>query len=240
MSVIIVGATKGIGLYLWKELEKENFTVIPIGRTEMNGVIRGSIEDEDFYKKVINIERIKLIIFCASTLHPLGELLAAPLEDVKKSISINLIGPLAFLKGLRSRKVEGVVFLTSVLGKEPQMHFGSYSLAKVIINSLPNLLSSLPFCCAIDPGLCKTEMSEQFLALLGNKNNEDKKDIDVENIDDDNIKNKNNSNNRNSKKIILKELQKSDERLEALLGKIILILQGKGDCYNGKVVDAEG
>lgn len=213
MSVIIVGASKGIGLYLWNSL-KDEYDIIPIARTsKIKGIIESSISDEDCYKNVdFGNRSIKMVIFCASTLDPIGDLMSVPMENIKKSIQMHLFGPLAFLKGLQKLNiiVEGAIFLTSMLGENPIKEFGSYSLGKGIVNMLPKLIK-LPFCCAIDPGLIKSEMSTKF--ILCSKNDD--------------------------KELILKELEKSDERLYKLTLSIKVILLGKKEDYNERIVKAD-
>lgn len=197
-SIIITGATSGIGLELAKSYITGGATVYAVGRDfdKFSLTIhdwcksRGHVDSckwihSDFSNPNLlidaefkNIPQVDGFVNCAGVL-PISPLRLERAEEIIESININLLSPILFtrelLKANRIHKSGSIVYLSSINGTRiGAKGHAVYSATKGGINglvmSLANELSSLGIRVnAISPGTVNSPMLEKTKSLIGDE-----------------------------------------------------------------------
>lgn len=183
---IVTGATRGIGLSIARELEKD-YQVISIGKKKRENpsnipgeFIQCDISDERNVKNAIEyvIEkygRIDVLVNSAGVMI-YNELTEATEEEFEKSFSVNVKGTFFMIKHvlpyMRAKKHGYIINISSVRGITSAPKKGIYSATKFAVRSLTETtyLENREFnikATAICPGIVWTESTKEKLIKEG-------------------------------------------------------------------------
>lgn len=179
-TVIVTGASKGIGVTLVRTLRVQGYNVLGIARTEsllsslaMEKIGTGSMtflaadiskDHEKIREAIEKIPKIKAIIFNAATLGTMELVRNMDIDNVRQTFEINLFSQInlvtLLLPTLRIH-CSRIIFLTSGILDYPTRGFSIYASTKAALNTFaaflakeePNLLIF-----NIQPGIVDTEM----------------------------------------------------------------------------------
>ena len=186
--VLVVGASRGIGLVIATHLVSSGFPVIGTVRTDAAadavraaGVVPLLLDVTDHAAVAALPEDVARV--APGGLHGLvynaGVSVAGPVEllDIElaqREIDVNYVGAAAVTKALLPlvRASRGhIVYVTSVNGTAPVGLYASYSASKFALEGFAEALAieldgTGVSVCVIEPGICNTDMLPQDIAVL--------------------------------------------------------------------------
>jgi NAD(P)-dependent dehydrogenase (short-subunit alcohol dehydrogenase family) len=185
-TVLITGASRGLGLALAHRLAEEGWTLIvdardgeglETARAELAKLTRvvavpGDVNDEE-HRRVLEraaheVGGLDALVNNASMLGPSPQpnLLDYPLEVLEEVYRTNVISPLALVQTLRNELKPGarILNITSDAGIEPSPGWGGYGSSKAALEHLSAILAaenpSLHIY-RVDPGDMRTQMHQE-------------------------------------------------------------------------------
>ncbi|EJD42118.1 NAD(P)-binding protein [Auricularia subglabra TFB-10046 SS5] len=184
-TVIITGASKGIGLAATQFLLADGACIVAIQRSitkelsSLQGahpktlrVVQGDSTDPEIIARGIQealktFGPIDTVIFNAATNSAVGPVAALPLEGWQKTFDVNLFGIVRFLRAVLPELRDGarIVFISSAASEGGPITLGPYAASKAALNSLNRTLAAEnpgKICVAMHPGPVRTEMTGSF------------------------------------------------------------------------------
>jgi NAD(P)-dependent dehydrogenase (short-subunit alcohol dehydrogenase family) len=185
-TVLITGASRGLGLALARKLAEEGWTLIvdargaealEAARAELSKLTRvisipGDVTDEEHRRELAVAAHeaggLDALVNNASILGPSPQppLLDYPLEVLEEVYRANTIAPLALIQAVRNELKPGarILNVTSDAGVEPYPGWGGYGPSKAALEHLSAILAaenpSLRVY-RVDPGDMRTQMHQE-------------------------------------------------------------------------------
>lgn len=189
-TVLLTGASKGIGYAILERLLEEGYKVVATDQhIESLNVGVGELQHQygdqlschslDLVDhQAINVSVAHLskeydfehLISCAGLLH-LGEVTSMPLDEVKHMFDVNTFGGLAMIqgvaKGMKQRNRGNIVVIGSNSANTPRMNIGAYAASKSALHMIVKCagLELAEYgirCNLISPGSTRTDMQTQL------------------------------------------------------------------------------
>jgi len=185
-SILITGASRGLGLALARQLAHDGWTLLIDARgakaldaaraeladqTQVVAIV-GDVTDPAHRAALANAAEklggLDALVNNASTLgpSPQPELLNYPLDVLEQVYRTNVIAPLALTQALRRTLKPGarILNITSDAGVEPYAGWGGYGSSKAALEQLSNILAAENEAWRVywvDPGDMRTQMHQE-------------------------------------------------------------------------------
>jgi NAD(P)-dependent dehydrogenase (short-subunit alcohol dehydrogenase family) len=185
-TVLITGASRGLGLALARKLAEEGWTLIvdargaealEAARAELSELTRvisipGDVTDEEHRRELAAAAHeaggLDALVNNASILGPSPQppLLDYPLEVLEEVYRANTIAPLALIQAVRNELKPGarILNVTSDAGVEPYPGWGGYGSSKAALEHLSAILAAENPSLRVywvDPGDMRTQMHQE-------------------------------------------------------------------------------
>jgi len=198
-TIIVTGASKGIGAALVRNLRVQGYDVFGIARTEsllsslaMEKIGTGrmtflaadiSKDHDKITEAVEKLSKVKAIVFNAAVLGPLNRIRDIDMDSARQTFEINLFSQIKLVSLLLSTlrvHCSRIIFLTSGVVSYPSMAISIYASSKAALNTFaaflakeePNLLVL-----SVEPGIVDTAMFKQLKNVSSEVVGEEYKEI---------------------------------------------------------------
>lgn len=185
-TVIVTGASKGIGAAICRSLRVQGVRVIGVARNEAAlaslaqekigpgpmEFVAGDVTSEETLQAALRLtqaHQLEALIFNAGTLGPVAPLAAIKVEEIQMAFAVNLFSAMRWVQGVLPalRQTHGRIILTSSgVASIPYAAFAAYCSSKAALNSLAAVLAleePTVTSMAVEPGVVATDMSREFL-----------------------------------------------------------------------------
>jgi NAD(P)-dependent dehydrogenase (short-subunit alcohol dehydrogenase family) len=184
-TVVVTGASRGIGAQIAMELAKYGYQVIAVGRDEgLLGSVVASLEgtghravafdvrDEDGWQKLAaGVQRIDGVVAAAGMYGPIGRIDSVDLQGIRDTFDVNVFGSLLAVRTCLPKLIEaaGSVVLFAGGGSEALPGYDSYLGSKAaVVRLAENLAAELAEngvrVNAVAPGFVATDIHRATLA----------------------------------------------------------------------------
>jgi NAD(P)-dependent dehydrogenase (short-subunit alcohol dehydrogenase family) len=185
-TVIVTGASRGIGAAICRELRTKGVRVIGVARSadalkslcmEKIGsgpmeYIVGDVTDPKIASSAVELAvkggSLDALILNAAMVGPIDKLTASDMTQIKLTFDVNVFSALTWIKVASSalKKSHGRVIITSsAVTETPFAGFGTYCATKAAVNMFVDILAQEEpeiITMAVEPGIVDTEMSQTF------------------------------------------------------------------------------
>jgi len=180
-TVLITGATRGIGTYIAQEFKTAGYYVIGVGQRQLDNVenvdqyYSVNLSDEtavDDFVKVINSMQIDVLVNNAGINNP-APFTEVTLDNFKQTTQVNLFAPFrlcqAVLPGMQERHYGRIVNISSIWGKISRAGVAAYSATKFGIDGMTVAIANEYakhgiMANSVSPGFVNTEMTKKNLS----------------------------------------------------------------------------
>lgn len=187
-TVIVTGASRGIGAAICRNLRTKGVRVIGVARSgealqqlclEKIGTgpmefVAGDVTDPTIAKTAVELATkngtlLDALILNAGILGPVGKLATVDTKEFERGFDVNILSSInwiqAALPSLRETKGR-IIFTSSGVANIPYAGFANYCASKAAMNAILGVLAQEEpdiITLAVSPGVVQTEMSTNFV-----------------------------------------------------------------------------
>lgn len=180
-TVLITGATRGIGTFIAQEFKAAGYYVVGVGKRQLHNTqnidqyysidLANETDVEKLVDTVGDIE-IDVLVNNAGINNP-APFAEVMLEDFKQTVQINLFAPFrlcqAVLPGMQERQYGRIVNISSIWGKISRAGVAAYSATKFGIDGMTVAIANEYarygiMANSVSPGFVNTEMTKKNLS----------------------------------------------------------------------------